>query len=335
MWPGRCGPRTGSAISSASALLHRLGLSPDVLQYLLNGFPRPLLLLDAHGHILRTNGAWGDLIGPAIEDRSWEALVCLAPGPQQARLRELPRGDLFTVLECQLAGRTGLSWYRLERVPFPDAGTGLHLLLTTDIQTPKMVEQSLRETQAALAQAKARQNAFLSGVLHTVTEGRLILCETERDLPEPLGGPVERLEMTPDTLSASRVSLRARALAEGFSETRVDGLVLATGEAMMNALVHAVQGNAWLHAADGVVQVWVSDGGKGIALDVLPEATLKKGFSTAGTLGMGFACILAEIDRVHLLTGPGGTTVVLTQPRETPASEPDLDELLLRFGVTP
>ncbi len=40
--------------------------------------------------------------------------------------------------------------------------------------------------------------------------------------------------------------------------------------------------------------------------------------TTAGTLGHGFHMMLRTADRVFLLTGPGGTTLVLEKEREAP-----------------
>jgi hypothetical protein len=51
----------------------------------------------------------------------------------------------------------------------------------------------------------------------------------------------------------------------------------------------------------------------------LPRATLERGFTTApGNFGHGFWFMLQTVDRVWLLTGPAGTTVVLEQNKEAP-----------------
>ncbi len=50
----------------------------------------------------------------------------------------------------------------------------------------------------------------------------------------------------------------------------------------------------------------------------LPQATLDRGYTTAGTLGHGFKMVLSMVDTVWLLTSPHGTTVVLAQARENP-----------------
>jgi sensor histidine kinase regulating citrate/malate metabolism len=62
--------------------------------------------------------------------------------------------------------------------------------------------------------------------------------------------------------------------------------------------------------------VWVEDQGTGIALEQLPRATLERGYSSGGTtpgFGHGFWMMWQIVDRLWLLTGAQGTTVVLEQ----------------------
>ncbi len=90
----------------------------------------------------------------------------------------------------------------------------------------------------------------------------------------------------------------------------------------MNAIVHVGEGQSAKSSIDphhGVAQVRVTDHGAGIAFEDLPHATLQKGFTTAGTLGHGMKLMLETTDRLFLLTGATGTTVVLEQYREAPA----------------
>ena len=92
----------------------------------------------------------------------------------------------------------------------------------------------------------------------------------------------------------------------------------AVSEAAMNAAVHAGGGRARIHGQSGHMQVWIEDRGRGIDLHSLPRATLERGYTTANTLGHGFFMVLTCADRVHLLTGPAGTTVVIEQFHEPP-----------------
>lgn len=87
----------------------------------------------------------------------------------------------------------------------------------------------------------------------------------------------------------------------------------------MNAVVHSDTGMGSVFLDErGTVQVWAEDKGKGIAVADLPNATLRRGYSTSGTMGHGFKMILSAVDRVHLLTGGAGTTVVIEQDRTHP-----------------
>ena len=66
------------------------------------------------------------------------------------------------------------------------------------------------------------------------------------------------------------------------------------------------------------MQVRIEDFGSGIDLETLPRATLERGYSSRGSLGHGFWMMLRTCDRIWLLTGSGGTTVVLEQYRVAP-----------------
>ena len=81
----------------------------------------------------------------------------------------------------------------------------------------------------------------------------------------------------------------------------------------MNALVHAGGGEATVYVWEDTIYVWIRDMGEGISLECLPRATLERGYSTAATLGHGFWLMLNTTDRVYLMTGREGTTVVLQQ----------------------
>ena len=84
----------------------------------------------------------------------------------------------------------------------------------------------------------------------------------------------------------------------------------------MNAVTHAGGGEGQVFAdPDGPVQVWVRDQGTGIDVAHLPRATLEKGYTTTETLGHGMKMMLQTADRIFLLTGSTGTTVVLEQDR--------------------
>jgi anti-sigma regulatory factor (Ser/Thr protein kinase) len=55
----------------------------------------------------------------------------------------------------------------------------------------------------------------------------------------------------------------------------------------------------------------ISDYGPGIREINLPDVALKKGYTTAVSLGMGYKAMISAADQVHLATGPDGTTVII------------------------
>lgn len=184
------------------------------------------------------------------------------------------------------------------------------------------IREYLRERGRAEAERIAlleKQRTFLRDVLLSVTEGRLRLCDFEGDLPPRLPVATEPITLTAPSLKVLRARVRDAAGALDFCQERLHDFVTGASEAAMNAVVHAGGGSAHVgSAASGVVQVWIEDRGDGIDVARLPRATLERGFSSAGTLGHGFWLILSTSDRVWLLTGTGGTTIVLEQERERP-----------------
>ena len=194
--------------------------------------------------------------------------------------------------------------------PFRDAGGNVVLWCGTNTDVTERLE------------LEAKQRRFLREMLSSITEGRLNLCDNVNQLPVPLPrfGPVVHLQKP--TLRDLRQQAQAAAGALHLTGERKADLMIAVGEVAMNAVVHAGRGVGWVGADTnrGVLQIWVTDKGKGIAPDEIHKATLQTGYTTAGTLGHGFSLLLKTADRVFLLTGPHGTTVVIEQ--ETVAPQP-------------
>ena len=165
-----------------------------------------------------------------------------------------------------------------------------------------------------------RQRIFLRDVLSSLTEGRLHLCDSKDDLPAALSLQGDPLILTAATLrNLRRAILRVTDTANWHTE-RAQDLETAVGEAAMNAVVHGKNATGELRADNDAetIQVWVCDTGAGIPEYSLHRATLERGFTTAGTLGHGFWMMLKTADRVYLLTGKSGTTVVIEQERSAP-----------------
>jgi PAS domain S-box-containing protein len=175
--------------------------------------------------------------------------------------------------------------------------------------------EQLREYARAV-EIREKEKSFLRDVLLSVTNRQLYLCGSADDLPPHGARYGTSVSVTEDTMSRlRRLSLKG-AQSEGFGAERIQDLVTAVGEAAMNAVVHGGGGEGTVcivgsGSGAATIQVWIEDKGKGMTLEHIPRATLLKGHSTAGSLGHGFFLMLQTVDRVWLLTGTAGTTVVL------------------------
>jgi PAS domain S-box-containing protein len=180
-----------------------------------------------------------------------------------------------------------------------------------DISERKQAEEDLRL-------AGELQRAFVRDVLLSVTQGHLVLCASEHDLPTLQEAFAPPVNLSIDGgMSELRHAARDAARTVGISDDRIDDLITASSEAAMNAVVHVGEGEGQVYAGveAGVVQVRVRDHGAGIELEDLPHATLRKGYTTAGSLGHGMKLMLETADRVYLLTGHSGTTILIEQDR--------------------
>ena len=282
------------------------------------------------GKLLSINQLWTDYTGqPSAEALAQpHATARMIHPDDMPRIAEATRlsqeGEGIWQAEYRLRGRDGTyRWHLGRAVPVLDGdGKVIRRIGTaTDIDDLKRAQAETERLVGELKEAAVRQRRFLREMLAGLTEGRLRLCDSPDDLPAPLPRCEATVELHPNTLrDARRAAVRAAAEA-GIPDTRTDDLITAVGEATMNAVVHAQTGEAQIFddPQNGLVQVWVRDNGGGIAEDKIHRATIERGFTTAGTLGHGFWLILQTVDRMYLLTGASGTTVVLEQERKAAA----------------
>ena len=241
-------------------------------------------------------------------DLGWQAALHPEDGPVLAQVNASAwaGGEAFE-FEYRLRRHDGIyRWHFARVVPLRDSSGRVYLWIGTGTD----IDDQKRQAR--------QQFMFLHDVLAGVTEGKLRLCASAGDLPVPLPPAGEAFGLAPSVgLSALRHGAQAAAQARSFPEERWMDMVTAVGEAAMNAVAHGGGlGQGRIHADADTVQVWVSDQGDGIAVECLAQATLKRGHSTAGSFGHGFWLMLNTLDRVWLLTGPAGTTLVLEQGRD-------------------
>ena len=119
----------------------------------------------------------------------------------------------------------------------------------------------MRGAVEAARQAQ-RERQLLRDMLAMVTEGKLQLCDSARQLPswncQQQYGPI-RLTKS-EGLSELGKIVRSTAKALGFADERIHDIATAASEAGMNAIVSGGgSGEAHVAACDGVVQVRVED----------------------------------------------------------------------------
>lgn len=165
-------------------------------------------------------------------------------------------------------------------------------------------------TERKLAEQEKRQ--FYRDTIKSVTQGKLELV-TEEEVEHYLS----EASLVCDVNSAKQSSEAHKLIYElcieaGMDEERCRMFEHAVGEAAVNAINHASGCRLYAKREDDVVWVAVSDKGPGISTMLLPSATLRSGFSSKASMGMGYTIMMEGTDNILLCTGPAGTTVVLS-----------------------
>ncbi len=168
-----------------------------------------------------------------------------------------------------------------------------------------------KRAEEALHEAEKSKLEFYRLTIAAATDGRLVI--TERSEIERIAGTsVASWDIHgPEDTKTVRHGVEVTARSAGVDEQRLGQLAVAVGEATTNAIKHARSGCASLHCPDSCLILVVSDNGPGIPALTLPEVALKRGYSTAGTLGMGYKLMIQFADRIYLATDEEGTTVAL------------------------
>lgn len=279
-----------------------------------------LAMMDGRGFCTYANRAWLRMTGYTDEEIKSEPLHYLVH-------HHYPDGRPYPMEECPIdrALPENFDVRAHEDVFFRKDGTTFPVLVAASPifkeGRPVATVIEIRDVTEA-KRVESQRRAFIRDVLSSMTEGRLHLCDTAADLPAPLApAPLaEPVSLSQNSIRTLRRQVQTAAQLAQLPAERQNDLLTSVGETAMNAVVHGSGGvgQVFVDEARGVVQVWVTDKGMGISEEVLHRATLEKGYSTAGTFGHGFWLMLRTADRLYLLTGPQGTTVVQEQGRSEP-----------------
>jgi serine/threonine-protein kinase RsbT len=162
---------------------------------------------------------------------------------------------------------------------------------------------------------------YLQALFYDVSDGRVRLLEAPEDFPERLPFHADAKLVCEENLIWLRRAVSSTASLLCFPQERIDAIVLAVGEAAMNAVTYGGGGSmevSWDQS--GRMAVTIQDVGPGIPHADLVRVLFCKGYSTSGHLGQGLAIIRESIDRLWIYTGCTGTQVVLEMSHER---EPD------------
>ena len=167
-----------------------------------------------------------------------------------------------------------------------------------DVTEQKRVEQEKRQ--------------FYRETIRSVTQGKLELVSFDE-----VKVYLESAELVVDVASPADTPIARHAITEfcnsrGLCDDRLGLYESAVGEAITNAVKHAKKGCVYAGFNDGSIYVAISDSGPGISALTLPGATLRRGFSTKTSMGMGYSIMMEASDNIILCTGAEGTIVVLS-----------------------
>lgn len=170
----------------------------------------------------------------------------------------------------------------------------------------------LRKAEEALANVEEHRLSFYRRLILAATNGKFIITELS-NIKEMAGPCLADWTITGEQdLSSIRHDIAELAEREGMKAPHLEKFVMCMGEAATNALTHGGGGRVSLHRLPDSLMITVSDAGPGIAALNLPDVALRHGYTTAGTLGMGYKVIISFADRAYLATGTDGTTVAIS-----------------------
>jgi anti-sigma regulatory factor (Ser/Thr protein kinase) len=172
------------------------------------------------------------------------------------------------------------------------------------------------------ADFEVHKRAFYRSTILAATDGKLIVTEPKA-IVEIAGPTISTWKLRePEDIGNLRAVIKQIVESEGMDPDRVSRFVICAGEAMTNAVKHAGGGIVSLHrGGDGFILV-VADKGPGIEATAIPEVALRRSYSTAESLGIGYKVMISFADKVYLATEPEGTMVAIQMALHEPTEEP-------------
>lgn len=213
-----------------------------------------------------------------------------------------------------------LNLYSGERYNFEPEEVELLTELANDLSYGITSIRARKEVQ----RTEEHKREFYRRTILAATQGKLMICEQE-EIREIAGAPIASWKIRrAEDLAALRQSVADISRSAGMEESRVSDFILCLGEASTNAIKHAGGGTVSIHKDGDSLLFMVSDHGPGIEELALPEVALRKGYTTARSLGMGYKAMISLADMVYLATGPEGTTVAVRMKLHKPEEQPDV-----------
>lgn len=271
--------------------------------------PAIILYLDRRHRVVRANKATSDALRLPVDQILGRTLLELFPKEGKKILTD--HAEVIAtgtpkrgVVEHVTLPDGETRWLRTDMLPYRDREGHVSgvIVFALDITERMIAEQRRKELEE-------HQHEFYKRTILAATQGKLVIADRQ-EIDYIVGPPIETWVLT-EARELATIRQHVTSIAEsiGMDESRLYDLLLCVGEAGTNAVKHGGGGTVSIHkSADGLIVV-VSDRGPGIETLVLPEATLRMGYSTANSLGMGYKAIISIADRVYLATGPAGTTV--------------------------
>ncbi|MBM3461794.1 MAG: PAS domain S-box protein [Armatimonadetes bacterium] len=168
---------------------------------------------------------------------------------------------------------------------------------------------------------EARRKEFYREAVFAITNGKLSLLDREDVAPVLVGTVLGEVPIVgPEDVRACREAAEAHFAANGYTGERCFDIAMCVSEGATNVLLHGGGGRMTVFAPPDAEQtqtgydrlrIMLQDGGPGINFSELPRAVLKRGYSTAVSMGLGFTMILEMMDAVFLCSDERGTTLVM------------------------